>query len=98
MKFDLKNGFNLICIAEGYERKTAFKTWYRAFEFTVMPWGLTNAPAIFQQLMNYVLGELMNRSMIIYIDNILIYSATEDKHIKLATKVITLLHEAGSCG
>ena len=47
-KFDLKNGFNLIRIAEGHEWKTAFKTQYGAFEFTVMPWGLTNAPAVFQ--------------------------------------------------
>ena len=62
-----------------------------------MPWGLTNAPAIFQQFMNYVLGELINRSMIIYIDNILIYSETEEKHIKLVTKVLTLLREAGLC-
>src|SRR5436305_8233629 len=62
-----------------------------------MPWGLTNAPAVFQQFMNYVLGELIDRGVIIYIDNILIYSETEEEHIKLVMKVLTLLCEAGLC-
>ena len=93
----MKNGFNLIRIAEGHEWKTAFKTRYGAFEFTVIPWGLTNAPAVFQRFMNHVLGELIDRGVTIYIDDILIYSETEEEHIKLVMKVLTLLREAGLC-
>ena len=54
-KLDLKNGFNLVHITSGHEWKTAFKTYYRAYEYMVIPQELTNAPSIFQCFMNHVL-------------------------------------------
>src|SRR5436305_15236274 len=75
----------------------AFKTRYEAFEFTVTPWGLCNIPSIFQRFMNHVLGDLIDKGVIIYIDDILIYTETEEEHIQLVTKVLKLLHDAGLC-
>ena len=97
MKFDLKNGYNLIHVAAGHEWKTAFKTRYGVFEFTVMPWDLCNTPSIFQQFMNHVLGDLIDKGVIVYIDNILIYTETEEEHVQLVMKVLELLHNAGLC-
>src|SRR5207248_6634236 len=96
-KFDLKNSYNLIHVAAGHEWKMAFKIRYRAFEFTVMPWGLCNAASIFQQFMNYVLSDLIDKGVIVYIDDILIYTETEEEHIQLVMKVLELLHNAGLC-
>jgi hypothetical protein len=80
-KIDLRGDYNLIRIAAGEEWKTAFRTRYGLFEFLVMPFGLTNAPASFQQLMNEVLREFLDISVIVYLDDILIYSKTREDHI-----------------
>ena len=77
-KMDLKNGFNLIRIREGDEWKTAFRTRYGLFEFQVMPFGLTNAPSTFQDMMNHVLSDLLDVGVLAYMDDILIYSVTEE--------------------
>ena len=69
-KLDLLHGYNLICIAEGNEWKTALRTKYRLFEYLVMPFGLCNAPASFQAIINEVLGELLDEGVIVYIDDI----------------------------
>ena len=62
-----------------------------------MPWGLTNAPAVFQQFMNHVLRDFIDKGVIVYIDDILIYSDTEEEHTELVTKVLEALMLAGLC-
>ena len=69
-KFNLKWGYNLVCIKEGDEWKTAFKCKYGLFEYQVMPFGLSNAPACFQHLMNNILRDLLDITMVVYLDDI----------------------------
>src|SRR5260221_10712830 len=80
LKINLKHAYHLIHIAEGDEPKTAFSTHYRSFEWRVMPFGLSNAPAVFQWFINDILGNLLDVCVIGYIDDILIYSDSLDKH------------------
>ena len=87
-KLDLKNGFNLIRIKAGDEWKTAFKTTYGLYEFTVRPFGLTNAPSVFQRYVNEVLKEHIDRGVVAYIDDILIYSKSEEELVDLMKKVL----------
>src|SRR6266478_8683264 len=79
-KIDLKHAYHLVHIAEGDEPKTAFQTCYGSFEWRVMPFGLSNAPAVFQRFINDILGNLLDICVIGYIDNILIYSDSLDEH------------------
>ena len=62
-----------------------------------MPWGLTNAPAVFQQFMNHVLQDFIDKGVIVYIDNILIYFDTKEEHTELIMKVLEALMLAGLC-
>jgi len=94
---DLKLGFNLLRIAEGDEWKTAFKTHYGLYEYTVMPFGLTNAPSVFQRYLNYILFEKIDRGVVVYIDNILIYTQTEEEHVELVRWVLNSLSANGLC-
>jgi hypothetical protein len=75
-KIDLKHAYHLVHIAEGDEWKTAFWTHYRSFEWLVMPFGLTNAPAAFQWFVNDIFSDLLDVCVIVYLDNILVYSNT----------------------
>jgi len=79
-KIDLKHAYHLVRIAEGDEPKMAFRMRYGSFEWTVMPFGLSNAPAAFQCLINEVLGDLQDICTIGYLDDILIYSDGLDEH------------------
>ncbi|KAH0607988.1 uncharacterized protein H6S33_002040, partial [Morchella sextelata] len=96
-KIDLKNGFNLIRIAEGDEWKTAFRTRYGLYQYNVMPFGLCNAPSAFQAMINDALKELLDEGVVVYIDEILIYSETEKEHELLVKKVLQKLREAKLC-
>jgi len=96
-KLDLKLGFKLLLIAEGYEWKTAFKTRYGLYEYTVMPFGLTNAPSVFQQHLNNILAEKIDQGVVVYIDDILIYSKKEEEHIELVRWVLQKLTENNLC-
>uniref|UniRef100_A0A388LBB6 Reverse transcriptase domain-containing protein n=1 Tax=Chara braunii TaxID=69332 RepID=A0A388LBB6_CHABU len=80
-KLDLKSGYHQIEIEPQDRYKTAFKTRYGHFEWVVMPFGLTNAPATFQAAMTTEFRDLLDRSVLIYLDDILVYSRTLDEHI-----------------
>src|SRR5690606_12165549 len=87
-KIDLKNGFNLIRIKKGDKWKTAFRTRYGYFEYLVMPFGLANAPAAFQAMMNEVLRGLIDQGVVVYVDDIPIYSETEEELERLVAAVL----------
>ncbi|QRW17502.1 Retrotransposable element Tf2 protein [Rhizoctonia solani] len=92
-KFDLKAGYNLVRIKEGDEWKTAFKTKYGLFEYLVMPFGLTNAPAAFQDMMNKIFRDLLDVYVIIYLDNILVFSLNKKDHELHVRKVLKRLQD-----
>ena len=95
MKFDILGAFNQIRIKEGDEWKTAFWTRSGLYEYLVMPFRLTNAPATFQAFINNVLWEYLNQFVIIYFDDILIYSKTKEQHVQHVCKVLQALQDAG---
>ena len=82
-KLDLKSGYNLIQIKEGDEWKTAVHTRHGYFEYLVMPFGLANVPATFQNMMNEIFKDMIDLGVVIYFDDILIYSKNEADHIAL---------------
>lgn len=94
-KVDLRTGFNLVSMEPGHEEKTAFTTHMGAFEWRVMPMGLTNAPATFQRLMNAILGNSKFSSFTcVFLDDILIFSNTEEEHQMHVRMVLQALREA----
>ncbi|QRW23740.1 Retrotransposable element Tf2 protein [Rhizoctonia solani] len=90
-KLDLQWGYNNVQIKEGDEWKTVFHTKYGLFEYLVMPFGLTNAPAAFQHFMNNLFRDLINVTVVIYLDNILIFSEDPAKHPKHIREVLSCL-------
>ena len=68
-----------------------FRTWYRHYEYVVMPFGLTNAPTTFMDLLNIVCRTMLDRSMIVFIDDILVYSKTREQHEQHLRKVLESL-------
>jgi len=94
-KMDLKNGFHLIRMKEGDEWKTAFRTRYGLYEFQVMPFGLTNAPSTFQDMMNHIFSDLLDLGVLAYMDDILIYAETQEKHDQIVSEVLQRLQNNG---
>ena len=94
-KLDLKGAFNLVRIREGDEWKTAFRTQNGMFEFRVMPFGLKNAPAVFQAFVNSIFSDMLDVCVQIYIDDILIFSDSEELHKMHLDEVGRRLQENG---
>ncbi|KAE8731511.1 hypothetical protein F3Y22_tig00002826pilonHSYRG00003 [Hibiscus syriacus] len=87
-KLDLRSGYYQVRIAKGDEPKTACVMRYSLNEFLVMPFGLINAPATFCMLMNNVLQPFLDRFIVVYLDNIMVYSKTLEEHVENLRRVI----------
>ncbi|GBG74194.1 hypothetical protein CBR_g17906 [Chara braunii] len=92
-KIDMKSGYHQIAIRPEDQHKTAFQTRYGLYEFVVMPFGLCNAPGTFQHAINRIFHNYLDKFVIVYLDDILIFSRTVEEHIAHLDKVLSLLRQ-----
>ena len=92
-KLDLYSGYHQIQITTGDEHKTAFTSRYGTYEFTVMPFGLTNAPSTFQTAMHALFHDWLDEFVIVYLDDILVYSPTQEEHTRQVLRVLQRLND-----
>ena len=92
-KIDLHIGYHWLRVKEADIRKTTFRTRYGHFEFTLMPFGLTNAPAAFMDLMHRVFQPYLDQFVMVFVDNILIYSKSKEEHEDHLRVVLQVLRD-----
>ncbi|MBW0540594.1 hypothetical protein O181_080309 [Austropuccinia psidii MF-1] len=92
-KIDLNGAYNLLRIKEGDEHLTAFRTKYGSYEYLVMPFDLTNAPASFQNLVNYIFLDFLDMFAVVYLDDIMVFFSSEEEHVKHVASVLQRLRD-----
>ncbi|GBG93288.1 hypothetical protein CBR_g63145 [Chara braunii] len=92
-KIDLKSGYHQIVVRPEDQHKTAFQTTYGLYEFVVMPFGLCNAPGTFQHAMNMIFHDYLDKFIVVYLDDILIFSRTVEEHAEHLKTVLGLLRQ-----
>lgn len=92
-KLDLRSGFHQIRLALEDREKTAFRTRFGSYEYTVLPMGLCNAPGTFMRLMNDTFRDLLDKCVLVFLDDILIFSRTEEEHVAAVKEVLERLRK-----
>jgi len=92
-KIDLRSGNHQIKVKDEDMQKTTFRTRYRHYDYTVMPFSVTNAPGVFMEYMNRIFHAYLDRFMVVFIDDILIYSKTEEEHAEHLKFILPVLKE-----
>ncbi|MBW0567954.1 hypothetical protein O181_107669 [Austropuccinia psidii MF-1] len=92
-KIALCGAYHLLRIKEGDEHSTSFRTKYGSDEYFVMPFGLTNAPASFQNFVNDIFAEFLDIFVVVYLDDIMVFSSSKNEHVKHAASVLQILRE-----